>query len=166
MLQITSWCQRRTNRKSCMLGQMRGSSTRYGLYSIPSKRGMKMRRRAVYSPNGELMSFQSPDWKKNSTSSSPIIYHGNGPSLAKLFNRFSHLTWPSYTCSQHFRYSSQSKQNRTLFQCGCSHNNWFAHYTILYSHLDELMILRSDYRLHHAADSQLACDEDEGRHCK
>ena len=34
------------------------------------------------------------------------------------------------------------------------------------SHLDELVILRSVYRLHHAADSQLACDEDEGRHCK
>ena len=29
------------------------------------------------------------------------------------------------------------------------------------SHLDELVILRSVY---HAADSQLACDEDEGRH--
>ena len=34
------------------------------------------------------------------------------------------------------------------------------------SHHDELVILRSVYRLHHAADSQLACDEDEGRHCK
>ena len=34
------------------------------------------------------------------------------------------------------------------------------------SHLDELVILRSDYRLDHAADSQLECDEDEGRHCK
>ena len=34
------------------------------------------------------------------------------------------------------------------------------------SHLDELVILRSVYRLHHAADSQLECDEDEGRYCK
>jgi hypothetical protein len=31
------------------------------------------------------------------------------------------------------------------------------------SHLDEVVILRSVY---HAADSQFACDEDEGRHCK
>ena len=30
------------------------------------------------------------------------------------------------------------------------------------SHHDELVILRSVYRLHHAADSQLECDEDEG----
>ena len=34
------------------------------------------------------------------------------------------------------------------------------------SHLDELVILISGYRLHHAADSQLECDEDEGVHCK
>jgi hypothetical protein len=30
------------------------------------------------------------------------------------------------------------------------------------SHLDELMILRSDYRQRQAADFQPACDEDEG----
>ena len=73
------------------------------------------------------------------------------------------VTSPGHrACSQHFRYSSQSKQNRTLFQCGCSHNDWFALYARSYSHLDELVILRSDYRLHHAADSQLECDEDEG----
>ena len=104
--------------------------------------------------------------KKNSTSTSPIMYH-MVTVLAWQNFLIDSVTSPNHrTCSQHFRYLSQSKQNRTLFQCGCSHNDWFALYARSYSHLDELVILRSVYWLHHAADSQLVCNEDEGRHCK
>ena len=123
-----------------------------------------MRPRAVYSPNGELMSFQSPDSKKNSTSSSPIIYHGNGPSVAKLINRFSNLTLTIVRTRSIFAIpASQNKIERSF--SAAAHIMTDLRSMLDPSHLDELVILRSVYRLHHAADSQLACD-DEGRHCR
>ena len=52
-----------------MLGQMRGHRPATSTPSLgpPLNEEWKMRRRAVYSPNGELMSFQSPDSKKTAS---------------------------------------------------------------------------------------------------
>ena len=102
----------------------------------------------------------SPQIRKNSTSSSPIIYHGNGPSLAKLFNRFSHLTWSSYVLTAFSLFQPVKNTIERSFSAAAHIMNDLR-CMLDPSHLDELVILRSVYRLHHAADSQLACDEDE-----
>ena len=72
-----------------------------------------------------------------------IIYHGNGPSLAKLFYRFRHFTATAIVARSIF--AIPASQNKTELSFSAAAHIMIDLRSMLDpSHLDELVILRSD----------------------